>query len=90
MFEDCKSLEVIDLSKFNIDNATQINGIFFNCKNLKEIIFPTSKTNDNNVSDEIDEIFSSCSSLIKVTNCSDKKILKEFENKKSKSNIQVT
>ena len=33
MFNNCSSLEKLDISNFNFDNVTKIKGMFFGCKN---------------------------------------------------------
>ena len=43
-FENCISLESIDLSVFNgIENLMNVNNMFANCTSLKQIEFPTIK-----------------------------------------------
>lgn len=79
MFEGCKSLEKLDLSKFTINYETKMEGMFRNCRNLNEIIFPTLKANNNNISIQIEEIFLNCSSLKVIKNCNEKNIIEEFE-----------
>ena len=36
MFEGCSSLTNVDLSNFNIDNVTDMNGMFSRCISLKD------------------------------------------------------
>lgn len=46
MFQDCESLEALDLSTFNTENVTNMYGMFESCKSLKSLnlsSFNTSK-----------------------------------------------
>ena len=38
IFFDCKNVKVIDVTGWDVSNATDIGGIFYNCKNLETII----------------------------------------------------
>lgn len=40
MFQNCSSIEEIDLSNWNIANSAYLNDMFFECKNLKKVKFP--------------------------------------------------
>ena len=37
MFYKCPSLELIDLSSFNTNHVTKMNGMFYKCSSLKSI-----------------------------------------------------
>ena len=76
MFEDCTSLKKLDLSTFNINNVTMMKYMFKKCKSLKEINLSSFKTNNNVI---LDDMFELCSSLKTINECTDNKILKEFE-----------
>lgn len=39
MFADCRALESIDLSSFDVSKVTEFHGLFLNCKNLKKLDF---------------------------------------------------
>ena len=69
MFQGCKSLEFLDLSKFNTMNVTDISFMFNQCHKLKEI----KGINDFNFIKVIDKIgiFDECNEL---------KSLSEFNN----------
>lgn len=48
MFQDCESLEALDLSTFNTENVTNMSNMFYYCKSLKSLnlsSFNTSKVN---------------------------------------------
>lgn len=48
MFQNCESLEALDLSTFNTENVTNMYGMFESCKSLKSLnlsSFNTSKVN---------------------------------------------
>ena len=55
MFAYCNNLVSIDLSSFNIKNATNCNGMFIECNNLKNINLPPLK---------IKPLFEGCNKII--------------------------
>ena len=60
MFQDCESLEALDLSTFNTENVTNMYAMFNSCKSLKSLnlsSFNTSKVN------YMGSMFSNCESL---------------------------
>lgn len=75
MFEDCASLETIDLSALDLSNALIVDGIFRGCQELKSVDLSSINTNVSSMY----EMFANCYSLIevdlsrfdfeKVTNC---------------------
>ena len=69
MFYNCSSLQYLpDISKWNIDNVTNIALMFFNCSSL--LSFPDiSKWNTTNIV-EIDGIFAKCALLPSLHNFS--------------------
>ena len=85
LFYDCSSLiSLPDISKWNINNVTNINNMFHNCLSL--ISLPDiSKWNVNNVTD-INDVFRNCLSLIslqeisKWNNNSDTNMYQVFNN----------
>ena len=46
MFNNCLSLELIDLSLFNTSNYTNMRQIFLNCSSLKKENININKKND--------------------------------------------
>ena len=64
MFADCKLINKIDLSNFDMSNITCMNHMFSGCCNLKTIIFPkepnTLKVND------MSYLFFKCTSLMEL------------------------
>jgi len=60
MFESCSSLESIDLSSFNANNAINMRYMFYGCSSLKSI--DLSSFNTNNVTDMC-FMFYGCTSL---------------------------
>ena len=63
MFYRCTSLTKIDLTNFNTDNITYINGLFSGCSSLTNIDLSNFKTNKVN---DLGFLFRRCSSLINV------------------------
>ena len=62
MFWNCSSLKYLpDISKWNIDNVTDMSNMFLNCSSLKYLP-DISKWNTNNVKN-MSLIFCNCSSL---------------------------
>lgn len=60
MFQDCESLEALDLSTFNTENVTSMYGMFDSCKSLKSLnlsSFNTSKVK------QMGYMFKNCESL---------------------------
>lgn len=60
MFQDCESLEALDLSTFNTENVTNMYGMFQFCKSLKSLnlsSFNTSKVK------QMEYMFQNCESL---------------------------
>ena len=65
MFEECMSLESLDLSKLDTSNATDMSNMFSKCYSLTssdESNFNTSNFNTSNVTD-MSNMFSGCSGL---------------------------
>ena len=63
MFQDCESLEALDLSTFNTENVTNMYGMFQFCKSLKSLnlsSFNTSKVK------QMEYMFKNCESLTAV------------------------
>jgi len=52
MFSNCYQLNKINLSSFIINNTTNVENIFFECENLKKIIF--NKKSYKNIKEKID------------------------------------
>ena len=44
MFQNCYSLETLDLSNFNTGKVTSMSGMFFGCRNLETVILPDDLT----------------------------------------------
>lgn len=60
MFQDCESLEALDLSTFNTENVTNMSNMFYYCKSLKSLnlsSFNTSKVK------QMGYMFQNCESL---------------------------
>ena len=77
MFYGCNSLISLDLSNFNTQNVTNMNGMFYNCNSL--ISLDLSNFNTQNVTN-MNYMFSFCNSLKKnniITK--DNKILSFFK-----------
>ena len=60
MFYNCKSLDEIDLSHFNTENVTNMNGMFEKCESLKKV--DITNFNFQNV-DDMDNMFEGCKLL---------------------------
>ena len=60
-FCGCKSLKNIDLSNFNTQNITNMNGMFYKCESLIDL----SNFNTKNVID-MNCIFDECNSLTNI------------------------
>ena len=58
MFNGCYSLEELNISNFNTDNVTNMDGMFLDCSLLKELNL--SNFNTNNVTN-MDGMFNGCS-----------------------------
>lgn len=63
MFLDCKNLEEINLSNWDISNVARMGSMFTNCSALKEPNLNDFKT--NNVTD-MGELFNGCTNLEKL------------------------
>ena len=62
MFQNCKSLESLDLSSFNLSGITNGGMVSFgNCSNLKSVIF--GKNIDTSKITNMGSMFSRCTSL---------------------------
>ena len=81
IFENCISLEKLDLSNFHIPKIIVMKKMFKRCKSLKEINLSSFKINNSAM---INNMFEGCYSLQTIGSCSDKRILKEYENAKKK------
>lgn len=64
MFDGCKKLTNIDLSKVNTKNVTSLNGMFNDCNNLKSLDLSSFDT--SNVTDMV-YMFCNCSALTSLT-----------------------
>ena len=67
MFNGCSSIETLDLSNFDFSNVSSgeiygLNGLFYDCTNLKTIIFP-STVSFKNTDISFISMFFRCSSL---------------------------
>ena len=60
MFQNCHSLETLDLSSFKTSKVTSMHGMFFNCGNLKSVVLPNGLTFIDTY------LFISCNSLKEV------------------------
>ena len=60
MFEGCKNLSSLDLSKFNTEKVTDMRGMFYGCQKLSSL--DLSKFNTEKVESMID-MFKNCSAL---------------------------
>ena len=77
MFEECKSLEKLNVSSFNTNNVEFMPNMFSGCSSLEEINLSSFKA--DNV--EIDQMFYGCFSLKKL-NSNDKSIKEEYKKNK--------
>ena len=80
MFYDCISLTKLNLSSFNVKKASKMECMFLNCKSLVELNISSFETKDDAI---IKDMFLCCELLTAITNCNDRKILKEFESLKN-------
>lgn len=64
MFENCSSLESLDLSMFDLTTITNMNGMFQGCSSLTEIEWPESATTPK--LESMDYMFKGCSSLTSI------------------------
>ena len=78
MFYDCRSLEKIDLSGFNIANVYTMNNMFKSCSSLKELDLSSFKKNKFAI---LMDMFADCPYL-KLIQCNDEKIKEEFKKTK--------
>lgn len=62
MFFDCQSIIDLNLSMLNTKNVKNFNSLFYNCKNLKNIIINPSIFKTNNVNN-FDKMYYNCLSL---------------------------
>ena len=83
MFEECRSLTNLDLSNFNVINVLHLKKLFKNCHSLKEIDLTNFKVNNTCITRGM---FLGCTSLKSIKGCTDKKILKEYEQIIQKNN----
>ena len=63
MFDDCRSLTNLDVSKFDTSQVKNMSGMFFDCKSLTNL--DVSNFDTSNVTD-MRQMFSGCSSLISL------------------------
>ena len=63
MFQNCSSLQELDVSSFNTSNVTNMSGMFQNCSSLQEL--DLSNFNTLNVTSMI-TMLSGCSNLVKL------------------------
>ena len=75
MFSRCSSLEEINLSIFNTNNAVDISGMFFGCSSLKELNLSNFNTNKVN---DMSRMFFGCSSELSLI-CENNRIIKEYK-----------
>ena len=61
IFGDCESIINIDLYNFNIENFTNLKGMFYGCHSLKDINLSNFNTNTENVTDMKDMFYGCCS-----------------------------
>ena len=77
IFSGCVSLRKLNLSCFNTINALRMKNMFKNCKVLVQLdLSENFKTKNESITDNM---FIDCILLKKINNCSDEKILKEYE-----------
>ena len=74
MFSRCSSLKELDLSSFNTNNVTNMNGMFSGCSLLKEL--DLSSFNIYNVTN-MSGMFSGCSEQFKIKIKAKYKTIKE-------------
>ena len=60
MFQNCSSIEEIDLSNWDIADQANLCGMFYNCKNLKKVKFPEKTFSPQG---SIAEMFELCENL---------------------------
>ena len=90
IFENCISLKQLDLKAFTFQKVYTMKAMFKGCKSLKEIDLSTFK---NTILLDTADMFNGCISLKSIGNCSDKRILGEFEKckgLKNKDNNEIT
>ena len=61
MFNECKALKTLDLSGFNTEGVTEMNGMFNGCEALESINFPSTFSTADVWA--MDNMFSECKSL---------------------------
>ena len=83
MFEGCKNLEELDLSKLNSKKVQKIFAMFRGCESLQELVLANFNNNCSIVKNNVGDIFYNCVKLhnIKTDN---KLILEEFNIQKKK------
>ena len=81
MFEGCTNLTNIDLSSFNTQNVTNMEGMFFNCSNLTNI--DLSSFNTQKVT-KMSGMFDGCYNLKEIILNNGSKIEDEINKEKIK------
>lgn len=78
MFENCRSLESLDLSSFNTSNVDSMYDIFARCENLKELNLSSFKIRENC---DTDWMFVDCNKLhtLRLDDCNKDTIRKIIE-----------
>ena len=89
MFDGCKKLEKLDLSKLNSMEVKKIFAMFRGCESLQEL----NRTNFNNncsiVKHNDDDIFHNCVKLLNIKT-DNKQILEEFNNTKKEERKELS
>ena len=66
MFAQCLLLNKLNISNFNFNNVTNLNGMFFKCISLKDLNISNFNFIDE---EEINEIFNGCSDELILEIC---------------------
>jgi hypothetical protein len=66
MFQDCKALTSVDLSKYNFYNAKKLNKMFSGCTNLQYFSLPKNTSLNEFKNCDFSEMFSDCTSLVSI------------------------
>ena len=79
MFYGCSSLKELNLSNFNTNNVTNMNGMFYDCSSLKQINLSNFNINNNTM---MKAMLYGCSNDLKNKIISENKNIKDeaFEN----------
>ena len=85
MFDGCKKLEKLDLSKLNSEKVQKIFAMFRGCKSLQELNLSNFNNNCSIEKHDDDDIFHNCVKLLNIKT-SNKQILEEFLDTKKKEN----